>query len=61
MPSHESTAQTVQDLRENYPEHIDVRYIEQTSGTKATILLVDRNASLVMELRDDRRLPSMRQ
>jgi len=33
--------------------HIDVKYIEQVSGTKATILLVDRKASLVMELRDD--------
>jgi hypothetical protein len=32
---------------------IDVRYIEQTSGTMATILVVDRKASLVMELRDD--------
>ncbi len=42
MPVHESTAQTVQDLKQNYPERIDVRYIEQTSGTKATILLVDR-------------------
>jgi two-component system sensor histidine kinase VicK len=49
MPSHESTAQKIQ----NYSEHIDVRHIEQTSGTKATILLVDRKVSLVMELRDD--------
>jgi signal transduction histidine kinase len=32
---------------------IDVRYIEQMSETKATILVVDRKASLVMELRDD--------
>ncbi|MFZ0512992.1 MAG: HAMP domain-containing sensor histidine kinase [Candidatus Nitrosopolaris sp.] len=53
MPAHESTAQTVQDLKQNYSEHIDVRYIEQTAGTKATILLVDRKVSLVMELRDD--------
>jgi len=53
MPSHASTAQTVQDLKENYPKYIVVRYIEQTFGSKATILLVDRKASLVMELRDD--------
>jgi signal transduction histidine kinase len=53
MPAHESTAQTVLDLKENYSERIDIRYIEQTSGTKATILLVDRKVSLVMELRDD--------
>ena len=32
---------------------IDVRYIEQMTETKATILVVDRKASLVMELRDD--------
>jgi two-component system, OmpR family, sensor histidine kinase VicK len=32
---------------------IDVRYIEQMSETKATIVVVDRKASLVMELRDD--------
>ena len=32
---------------------IDVRYIEEASGTLATILVVDRTASLVMELRDD--------
>jgi nitrogen-specific signal transduction histidine kinase len=36
-----------------YDADIDVRYIEQTSGTMATILVVDRKASLVMELRDD--------
>ena len=53
MPAHESTAQTVQDLKRNYSECIDVRYIEQTVGTKATILVVDRKVSLVMELRDD--------
>jgi two-component system, OmpR family, sensor histidine kinase VicK len=51
-PVHESTAQIVQDLR-NYSGHIDVRYIEQTSSTKAKILLVDRKFSLVMELKDD--------
>jgi two-component system, OmpR family, sensor histidine kinase VicK len=32
---------------------INVRYTEQTSGTMATILVVDRKISLVMELRDD--------
>jgi two-component system, OmpR family, sensor histidine kinase VicK len=32
---------------------VDVRYTEQTSGTMATILVVDRKVSLVMELRDD--------
>jgi signal transduction histidine kinase/ActR/RegA family two-component response regulator len=32
---------------------IDIRYIEQMRETKATILVVDRKSSLVMELRDD--------
>ena len=33
--------------------NIDIRYIEESSGTKATILVVDRKTSLVMELKDD--------
>jgi signal transduction histidine kinase len=33
--------------------HFKVRHIEQMSETKATILVVDRKESLVMELRDD--------
>ncbi|MDQ6862355.1 MAG: ATP-binding protein [Thermoproteota archaeon] len=36
-----------------YNADIDARFIEQTSGSMATILVVDRKASLVMELRDD--------
>jgi signal transduction histidine kinase/sugar-specific transcriptional regulator TrmB len=36
-----------------YNADIGVRYTEQTSGTMATILVVDRKVSLVMELRDD--------
>jgi len=32
---------------------IDVRYIEQMSETKATILVVDRKDSMIMELKDD--------
>jgi two-component system, OmpR family, sensor histidine kinase VicK len=34
-------------------QKVDVRYIEQMSETKATILIVDRRHSLVMELKDD--------
>ena len=46
--------QKVQQLKQYCPDEIiDVRYIEQMSETKATILVVDRKASLVMELRDD--------
>jgi hypothetical protein len=36
-----------------YNHNLDIRYIEQMSGTKATILVGDRKESLVMELRDD--------
>jgi signal transduction histidine kinase len=36
-----------------YNHNMDIRYIEQMSGTKATILVGDRKESLVMELRDD--------
>jgi two-component system, OmpR family, sensor histidine kinase VicK len=53
MPSHKSTKDVVRQLKENYQEHIDIRYIEKMSDTKATILVVDRKASLVMEIRDD--------
>ena len=53
MPSHKSTGDIVRHLKENYAESIDFRYIEKTSDTKATILVVDRKVSLVMELRDD--------
>ncbi|HYA85228.1 MAG TPA: ATP-binding protein, partial [Candidatus Bathyarchaeia archaeon] len=53
MPSHKSTEDIVRSLKENYAEYIDVRYIEKMSDTKATILVVDRKVSLVMELRDD--------
>jgi len=53
MPSHKSTEDIVRHLKENYAECIDIRYIERMSDTKATILVVDRKVSLVMELRDD--------
>jgi len=43
----------MQDFIQNFEENIVIRNIEQTPGTKATILVVDRKMSLVMELRDD--------
>src|SRR2546422_965406 len=52
MPAHKSTEQIVQNLREQQ-SNVDVRYIEQTSGTQATFLAIDRKASLVVEIRDD--------
>src|SRR3954462_11365019 len=55
MPVNSLIEQKVQQLKEYCPDRviIDVRYIEQMTQTKATILVVDRKASLVMELRDD--------
>ena len=54
VPSNPLIEQKIQQLKEYCPDRvIDVRYIEQMTETKATILVVDRKASLVMELRDD--------
>ncbi|MGB8024197.1 MAG: HAMP domain-containing sensor histidine kinase [Nitrososphaeraceae archaeon] len=54
MPTNSLVEQKVQQLKEYCPScQLDFRYIEQMSETKATILVVDRKASLVMELRDD--------
>jgi len=54
VPASSLIEQKVQQLKEYCPDHvIDVRHIEQMTETKATILVVDRKASLVMELRDD--------
>ena len=54
MPTNSLVEQKVQQLKEYCPScPLDFRYIEQMSETKATILVVDRKASLVMELRDD--------
>ncbi len=52
VPAHKSTYHTLQNLREQH-SNFHVRYIEQTSGTHATFLVVDGKFSLVMEIRDD--------
>ena len=52
VPANKSTEQRIQKLTELY-NNFDVRYIEQTSGTQATFLIVDREVSLVMEIKDD--------
>ena len=60
MPAHESMQYVLQNLiearQENNTSNIDFRFIEQMPGTKATILVVDRKTSLVMELKDDSKL-----
>jgi two-component system, OmpR family, sensor histidine kinase VicK len=53
VPANSLIEQIIARLIQHYPNHIDIRYIVQMSDTKATILVVDRKASLVMELKDD--------
>jgi signal transduction histidine kinase len=54
MPASNLADQMTLDLKRDYPTNFDIRcYVEQTSAAKATILVVDRKDSLVMELRDD--------
>jgi signal transduction histidine kinase len=53
MPANKLANETVSQLDESYSDRMNIRYIEQMSDTKATILVVDRKESLVMELRDD--------
>ena len=54
VPVNNFIEQKVQQLKQNcHSCQIDVRYIEQMSETKATILVVDRKDSMVMELKDD--------
>jgi signal transduction histidine kinase len=56
-PTNSFIEQKVRQLKEFCPScPVEFRYIEQMSETKATILVVDRKASLVMELRDDSKL-----
>ena len=47
MPAYKSTEQTI------HHQNFEIRNVEQTSETKATILVVDRKESLVIELKDD--------
>jgi nitrogen-specific signal transduction histidine kinase len=42
-----------QQQQDNPIDSLDVRYLQQLSDTKATILIADRKASLVIEVRDD--------
>jgi two-component system, OmpR family, sensor histidine kinase VicK len=54
VPANRLIEQKIQELKQYCPDReIDFRYIEQMSETKATILVVDRKASLVMEIKDD--------
>jgi two-component system, OmpR family, sensor histidine kinase VicK len=56
MPTHETMQSKIQSMKWKSSDYISIRHIEQMSGTKATILVVDRKSSLVMELRDDSKM-----
>jgi signal transduction histidine kinase len=43
----------VQQQQDNPSDSLNVRYMQQLSDTKATILIADRKVSLVIEVRDD--------
>jgi signal transduction histidine kinase len=49
----EKQQQQQQPQKNNPKSNIEIRYIEQVSEPKATILIVDKKISLVMEIRDD--------
>ena len=53
VPYNEEVENRLVQGKDVHNHKIDIRYIEQMSDTKATILVVDRKESLVMELRDD--------
>jgi two-component system, OmpR family, sensor histidine kinase VicK len=54
VPANSLIEQKLQQLKEYcHLGTIGIRYIEQMSETKATILVVDRKDSMVMELKDD--------
>ncbi|MFL6364497.1 MAG: histidine kinase dimerization/phospho-acceptor domain-containing protein, partial [Nitrososphaeraceae archaeon] len=53
VPANSLIEQIIARLIQHYPNHIGVRYIEQMLNAKATILVVDRRESLVIELKDD--------
>ncbi|MFL6432084.1 MAG: ATP-binding protein, partial [Nitrososphaeraceae archaeon] len=54
VPANSIVQQKIRHIKEYCAsDMIDVRYIEQMSETKATILVVDRKDSMVMELKDD--------
>ena len=53
MPYNDMTVQTIEDLKKNAAKDVDIRSIKQAENAMATFLVVDKNFSLVMEIRDD--------
>ena len=46
-------SKTLQQQQDNPTDSLNVRYMQQPSDTKATILIADKKVSLVIEVRDD--------
>jgi two-component system, OmpR family, sensor histidine kinase VicK len=46
-------SEPVQQQQDDPGDSLNIRYLQQLSDTKATILIADRNVSLVIEVRDD--------
>jgi len=44
---------TADKLKEKYRQNIDIQYVQETLETTASILIVDRKLSLVVEVRED--------
>ena len=53
MPYNDTTVQTIEDLKKNADNDVDIRSIKQAENAMATFLVVDRKFSLVMEIKDD--------
>jgi two-component system, OmpR family, sensor histidine kinase VicK len=53
---HHHHQQQQQQQQDNPSDYLDIRYLQQLSDTKATILIADRKVSLVIETRDDSKL-----
>ena len=49
----EEEPKSLQQQKDNPSDSLDIRYLQQLSDTKATILIADKKVSLVIELRDD--------
>jgi hypothetical protein len=47
MPYHEMTVQTMEDLKKNTDNDVDIRSIKQAENAIATFLVVDRSSHLL--------------
>jgi phospho-acceptor domain-containing protein len=56
-PNNELAHQKLEEIKGRFPNHLEIRHIESLMlPTQATILIVDRIKSLVMEIKDDTKM-----